>query len=221
MPAAVAEARSHLRAAWAGETRPASANSKDLLPPAFPVSLPPPALVEALHDRYVIERELGRGGMATVYLARDLRHDRHVALKVLHAELGASLGPERFLREIRLAARLQHPHILPVHESGETAGPALVHDALCRRARACATGCGASGSSRSTTPCGSRSEVARALDHAHRHGVIHRDIKPENILLTEDGDTLVADFGIGRARARSARTIGSPRPAWSWARRPT
>ena len=85
---------------------------------------PPAALVEALHDRYVIERTLGRGGMATVYLARDVRHDRYVALKVLHAELGRSLGPERFLREIRLAASLQHTHILPVHESGETGGVA-------------------------------------------------------------------------------------------------
>ena len=80
-------------------------------------------LREALADRYTIERELGRGGMATVYLARDLRHDRPVALKVLHAELAVALGAERFQREIRLAARLQHPHILTVHDSGEIPGP--------------------------------------------------------------------------------------------------
>ncbi|HEY5908305.1 MAG TPA: protein kinase, partial [Vicinamibacteria bacterium] len=79
-------------------------------------------LQEALRDRYALERELGRGGMATVYLARDLRHDRPVALKVLHPELATTLGPERFLREIRLAARLQHPHILSVYDSGEAAG---------------------------------------------------------------------------------------------------
>src|SRR5512146_2305445 len=81
-----------------------------------------PALAAALRDRYVVERELGRGGMATVYLAQDLRHDRPVALKVLLPELASSLGPERFQREIRLAARLQHPHILSVHDSGQTAG---------------------------------------------------------------------------------------------------
>ncbi len=159
---------------------------------------PPAALVEALHDRYVIERTLGRGGMATVYLARDVRHDRYVALKVLHAELGRSLGPERFLREIRLAASLQHTHILPVHESGETAGrlwftmPYVAGESLRDRLRR-----------ERQLPVDAAvriaSQVARALDHAHRHGVIHRDIKPENILLTEDGDTLVADFGIGRA----------------------
>src|SRR3954471_8116234 len=83
---------------------------------------PVAALRTGLQDRYAFERELGRGGMAVVYLARDLRHDRPVALKVLHAELGASLGPERFQREIRLAARLQHPHILSVYDSGETDG---------------------------------------------------------------------------------------------------
>ena len=83
---------------------------------------PPPELVEDLRDRYTIERELGRGGMATVYLAHDLRHDRLVALKVLHRELGQALGPERFLQEIHLAARLQHPHLLSVHDSGEARG---------------------------------------------------------------------------------------------------
>ena len=114
-------------------------------------------LQAALADRYAFERELGRGGMATVYLARDLRHDRPVALKVLHPELAATLGPERFQREIRLAARLQHPHILTVYDSGE-AGPgrALVHHAVRRGRDRCASGSRASGSSRSTTRSGSR-----------------------------------------------------------------
>ncbi|MEP7067495.1 MAG: protein kinase [Gemmatimonadota bacterium] len=157
-------------------------------------------------NNYTIERELGRGGMATVFLAQDGRHGRPVALKVLHPELAASLGPERFQREIRVAARLQHPHILTVHDSGvvepipgsggtpaywftmpyvegESLRSRLVRerqlpiDQALQIAR----------------------ESARALDYAHQHGVIHRDIKPENILLTEDGSTLVADFGIARA----------------------
>ena len=160
-------------------------------------------LETALAASYTIVRELGRGGMATVYLARDLRHDRPVALKVLHPELAATLGPERFQREIRLAARLQHPHILTVHDSGEVPRPGSpsllwftmpfvegeslrerirrerqlpVEDAL-RIAR----------------------EAAQALQYAHEHEVVHRDIKPENLLLTRDGNTLVADFGIARA----------------------
>jgi serine/threonine-protein kinase len=151
-----------------------------------------------LADRYRLERELGRGGMATVFLAQDLRHDRPVALKVLHPELAASLGPERFQREIKIAARLQHPHILPVHDSGETAGrlwftmPFVegesLRDRLNRQKQL-----PIEDAVRITT------EAARALDYAHRHGVIHRDIKPENILLTREGDTLVADLGIGRA----------------------
>ena len=157
-----------------------------------------------LADRYGIERELGRGGMATVYLARDLRHDRHVALKVLHPELAATLGPERFLREIQMAARLQHPHILSVHDSGEAAGllwftmPFVEGESLRDRLRR-----------EHQLPLVDAlrisHEAARALDYAHRHGVVHRDIKPENILLTNDGDTLVADFGIGRAIGTSSQ----------------
>jgi serine/threonine-protein kinase len=151
-----------------------------------------------LADRYRIERELGRGGMATVFLAHDLRHDRPVALKTLHPELAASLGSDRFLREIKLAARLQHPHILSVHDSGEAAGilwftmPYVEGESLRDRLRR-----------EHQLPLDDAvritHEAARALDYAHRHGVVHRDIKPENILLTKDGDTLVADFGIGRA----------------------
>jgi serine/threonine protein kinase/tetratricopeptide (TPR) repeat protein len=155
-------------------------------------------LEHGLADRYRIERELGRGGMATVYLAQDIRHKRPVALKVLHPELAATLGPERFQREIELAARLQHPHILPVHDSGETAGqlwftmPFVEGESL-RDRLTHQKQLPIEDALRITT------EAARALDYAHRHGVIHRDIKPENILLTKEGDTLVADLGIGRA----------------------
>jgi eukaryotic-like serine/threonine-protein kinase len=151
-------------------------------------------LQAALSDRYRLERELGRGGMATVYLARDLRHDRLVAVKVLRPELAQSLGPERFLREIKLAAQLQHPHILPVHDSGEMSGllyyvmPYVdgesLRDRLNREKQLPVS-----------TAVRIATEVASALDYAHRHQVIHRDIKPENILLHE-GRALVADFGV-------------------------
>jgi TolB-like protein/Flp pilus assembly protein TadD len=155
-------------------------------------------LADALRDRYVIERELGRGGMATVYLARDIRHKRSVALKVLRPELGALVGAERFQREIELAAGLQHPHILTVFDSGEAAGqlwftmPYVEGESLRDRLRR-----------ERQLPLDDALhiavEVARALDYAHRHGVIHRDVKPENILLTPDGDTALADLGIARA----------------------
>ena len=160
--------------------------------------MPPidPAFSEALRARYRIERELGRGGMATVYLAHDLQHDRPVALKVLHPELAATLGPDRFQREIKLAARLQHPHILTVHDSGEAAGrlwftmPCVEGESL--RNRLAREG---------QVPVEDALQIARemadALDYAHRHGVVHRDIKPENILLAE-GHALLADFGISR-----------------------
>jgi eukaryotic-like serine/threonine-protein kinase len=158
----------------------------------------PEGLRDALADRYAIERELGRGGMAVVYLAQDLRHDRPVALKLLLPELAATLGPDRFQREIRFAARLQHPHILTVLDSGEAAGrlwfamPYVEGESLRDRLRR-----------ERQLPVDDAlriaTEAARALDYAHHHGVIHRDIKPENILLTEGGSTLVADFGIARA----------------------
>ena len=140
-------------------------------------------LRDALQDRYALERELGRGGMATVYLARDVRHKRQVALKVLHPELAAALGGERFQREIEFAARLQHPHILTVLDSGETAGqlwftmPYVEGESLRGRLRR-----------ERQLPVDEAlriaTETARALDYAHRQGVMHRDIKPENILLT-------------------------------------
>ena len=162
-----------------------------------------PELEASLRERYLIERELGQGGMATVYLARDRKHDRLVALKVLRPELAASLGPERFLREIRLAAGLQHPHILPIFDSGEAAGrlwytmPFVEGPSLRDRLR-----------EQSPLPIDEAvrivREVAVALDHAHRRGVVHRDIKPENILLS-DGQALVADFGIARAIGAAAR----------------
>jgi serine/threonine-protein kinase len=155
-------------------------------------------LREGLRDHYTFERELGRGGMATVWLAADLKHDRPVALKLLHPELAASLGPERFQREIRLAARLQHPHVLTVLDSGETQGrlwftmPYVEGESLrdrLRRERQLPV----DAATRIAT------EAARGLEYAHQHGVVHRDVKPENILLTRDGSTLVADFGIARA----------------------
>ncbi len=173
-------------------------------PQIRPISLPrwrltaaPTSLSDALRDRYVLERELGRGGMATVYLARDLKHDRLVALKVLRPDLAATLGPERFQREIRLAARLQHPHILGVHDSGETAGqfwfttPLVEGESLRDRLRR-ETQLPVEDALRIAT------DTARALQYAHNQGVVHRDIKPENLLLTKDGSTLVADFGIAR-----------------------
>jgi serine/threonine-protein kinase len=151
----------------------------------------------ALAGRYTIERELGRGGMATVYLAHDLRHDRPVAIKVLHPELTASLGPERFLREVRTTARLDHPHILPLLDSGETEGtlwytmPYVEGESLRDRLRR-------DGQLPIEHALQITSEVADALDYAHEHGVVHRDIKPENILLARS-HARVADFGVARA----------------------
>jgi eukaryotic-like serine/threonine-protein kinase len=166
----------------------------------------PAALADALRDRYVLDRELGRGGMATVYLAHDQRHDRPVALKVLHPDLAQSLGPERFQREIRLAARLQHPHILTVLDSGEAAGrlwftmPFVEGESLRDRLTR---------DKQLPVDAALRiaTEAARALEYAHRHGVLHRDIKPENLLLTPDGSTLVADFGIARALAAEGERL--------------
>ena len=154
-------------------------------------------LQSELSDRYRLERELGRGGMAVVYLATDVKHGRPVALKVLRPELTPALGAERFEREIAIAARLQHPHILGLHDSGSAAGmlyyamPYVAGETLRTRLRR-----------EVQLDVGEAvriaGQVAEALAHAHAAGVIHRDIKPENILLS-GGHALVADFGIARA----------------------
>ncbi|HEV8496936.1 MAG TPA: serine/threonine-protein kinase, partial [Gemmatimonadaceae bacterium] len=162
-----------------------------------------PALSEALRDRYRFERELGAGGMATVYLANDLKHDRPVALKVLRGGETA-VDVERFHREIRVLARLRHPFILPLHDSGEVAGalffvmPYVDGESL--RARIAREG---------SLPVTDALEIARqvadALQTAHDEGVIHRDVKPENILMARSGHALLADFGIARGTASGAR----------------
>jgi len=154
-------------------------------------------LAPALAGRYTLERELGRGGMATVYLADDPKHHRKVAIKVLRPELGTLLGPDRFTREVRIAAGLNHPHILPLHDSGEAGGllyyvmPFIAGDSLRKRM-----------TREGRLPIDDAvrliRQAASALHHAHLQGVVHRDIKPENILLHE-GEAMVADFGIALA----------------------
>ncbi|HTH63963.1 MAG TPA: protein kinase [Gemmatimonadales bacterium] len=170
----------------------------------------------ALADRYTFDREVGRGGMATVYLAQDTKHDRPVAIKVLHPYLAVNLGPERFLREIQIAAQLQHPHIVPLYDSGQ-AGDLLYYvmpyvegeslrQRLAREQRLPVEDALHLGRS-----------VAAALDYAHRHGVVHRDIKPENVMLHE-GEAVVTDFGIAKAVTAAAAstltqtgaTVGTP-----------
>jgi hypothetical protein len=160
-------------------------------------------LTAALSDRYRIERELGEGGMATVYLAEDLRHQRQVAIKVLKPELAAVLGAERFVQEITTTAQLQHPHILPLFDSGTADGflfnvmPYIEGETLRDKLNG-ETQLGVEEAVRIAR------EVADALDYAHRRGVIHRDIKPENILL-HDGRPMVADFGIALAVSAAAQ----------------
>ncbi len=162
----------------------------------------PARLAAALADRYRLERELGQGGMATVYLAQDVKHDRKVAVKVLRPELAAMLGGERFVVEIKTTAALQHPHILPLFDSGEAdhflyyVMPFIDGETL-RSKLDRETQLGIDEAVRITVA------VADALDYAHRHGVIHRDIKPENILL-HDGRPMVADFGIALALSAAA-----------------
>ena len=155
----------------------------------------------ALAGRYTLVRELGRGGMATVFLARDLRHERMVAIKLLRPDFAMAIGPERFLREIRIAAGLSHPNILSIFDSGDADGvlyyvmpyidgETLRHRLLRER----------------QLPVEEAvrivQEIAEGLGHAHRHGLIHRDIKPENILLSA-GHAVIADFGIARPIAGS------------------
>ena len=159
------------------------------------------ALKEGLAERYQIGSEIGRGGMAIVYLADDLKHGRKVAIKTLHAEMAATIGHQRFLREIEIAARLTHPHILPLHDSGEVNGqlyyvmPYIEGESLRRRLDR-EKPFSIEVSLRLTR------EIASALEYAHQHGVVHRDIKPGNVLLAE-GIALVADFGIARAMSAS------------------
>ncbi|HJX86667.1 MAG TPA: serine/threonine-protein kinase, partial [Gemmatimonadales bacterium] len=161
-------------------------------------------LAAALGRGYRVERELGQGGMATVYLAYDLKHDRRVAVKVLRADLAAVIGAERFLREIKTIAVLQHPHILGLIDSGEVGAtayyvmPFVEGESLRDRLRR-----------EKQLPIAEAvqiaAEVAGALDYAHRHGIVHRDIKPENVLL-HDGAALVADFGIALAVSKVGDT---------------
>ena len=170
----------------------------------------------ALADRYTIERELGRGGMATVYLAGDVKHRRTVAIKVLRPELASLLGPDRFLREVEIAARLNHPHILALYDSGDADGflfyvmPYIAGESLrnkLEREQQLSV----------DEALGITRQVASALAHAHAHDVIHRDVKPENILLHE-GEAMVADFGIALAVSAAADgrltqtgiTVGTP-----------
>ncbi|MDH4046169.1 MAG: serine/threonine protein kinase, partial [Gemmatimonadota bacterium] len=151
----------------------------------------------ALADRYRIERELGQGGMALVYLATDLKHDRKVALKILRPELAAVIGAERFLNEIKVTANLQHPHILPLHDSGE-ASTFLYYVMPYIEGETLRTKLDKEKQFGVKEAVEISKHVASALDYAHRQGVIHRDIKPENVLL-HDGQALVADFGIALA----------------------
>ncbi len=170
----------------------------------------------ALDDRYTFDREVGRGGMATVYRAQDKKHDRPVAIKVLHPYLAVNLGPERFLREIQIAAQLQHPHIVPLYDSGQAGDllyyvmPYVEGESLRQRLER-----------EQRLPVDDALHlgraVAAALDYAHRHGVVHRDIKPENVMLHE-GEAVVTDFGIAKAVTAAAAstltqtgaTVGTP-----------
>src|SRR5689334_24028584 len=173
-------------------------------------------LYAALGDRYHIERTLGEGGLSTVYLARDLRHGRDVAVKVLKSEVGAAVGPQRFNRELELAATLSHPNILPIFDWGDANGMLFCVTPSVRgyTLRDMIESAGQLSIDEAIRIAG---EIAAALDYAHRRGVLHRDVKPQNVIL-EDGRLLVADFGIGNAlatieggaAAKAAIGIGTP-----------
>jgi serine/threonine protein kinase len=180
-------------------------NESDALPGADPDTVRLEQLQAAIGDRYVLRRTIGTGGMATVYEADDPRHRRRVAIKVLHAELAATMGAQRFLLEIETAAGLNHPHILPIHDSGEADGELYyvmplvdgetLEDRIARR-----------GPLLPDEAIRLAGEVAEALDYAHGQNVIHRDIKPGNVLL-QAGHALVTDFGIARALKRSGAAL--------------
>src|ERR1700741_19599 len=161
-------------------------------------------LKSTLADRYTIERKIGSGGMANVFVAHDVRHNRKVAIKIMHPELAMRIGIERFLREIETTAKLQHPHILPLFDSGRVEQtvfyvmPYIEGESLRARLKR-----------ETQIPVAAAlriaSEVASALGYAHRHGVIHRDVKPDNVLF-HDGRAVVADFGIALAWSRGKDT---------------
>jgi eukaryotic-like serine/threonine-protein kinase len=166
------------------------------------------SLEAQLAGRYAIERELGRGGMATVYLARDLRHRRAVALKVMNPGLESALGAERFRREIAFTSRLQHPDILGVYDSGEADGrlwyvmPYVEGESLRDRLKR-------DGQLPIEESVRIARQIAMALDHAHRRGVVHRDVKPENVLLANDGRALLSDFGLARFTDSASAPVGT------------
>jgi eukaryotic-like serine/threonine-protein kinase len=173
-------------------------------------------LRDALAEQYALERELGRGGMATVFLAGDLKHGRKVAIKVLHPEIAAAIGPERFQREIEIAARLQHPHILPLYDSG-AAGEYLYYVMPFVEGESLRDRLNREKQLTQEDILKITSEVASALGYAHSRDIVHRDIKPENIMLS-GGTAVVADFGIARAASaaeqqqltQTGTVIGTP-----------
>ena len=193
----------------AADTGPAATRRVWPGPEALPIFPPMPTPFEqlkaSLADRYVLERELGAGGMASVFLAQDPRHNRKVAIKILHPELAAYIGPDRFLQEIETTAALQHPHILPLFDSGRVGStvfyvmPYVPGESLRTRLQR-----------ESQLPIADAiriaTDIAGALDYAHRQGVIHRDIKPDNVLFHE-GRALLADFGIALTWSQRDRNM--------------
>jgi pimeloyl-ACP methyl ester carboxylesterase/tRNA A-37 threonylcarbamoyl transferase component Bud32 len=196
----------HTPAAFEPSTvEPSAGKPPAVTPGTFESPTGEPGPFEAVSDRYAIERELARGGMATVYLARDLRHEREVVIKVFDPDLSSEVGPQRFEQEIRVTSGLQHPHILPLLDSGSIGDslfyvmPFVAGASLRHRLRQAAP-------LPVTEALGIARDVAAALDYAHRNGVIHRDIKPENILLS-DGHAIVADFGIAHVASGATNRL--------------